>query len=403
MEKSRNFQESKWPLKILLFVLLLFNGFGMGKLYHLQSLAIYTVDITLHIGLIGFLLILYAQRWDLERYKLILAGVCLYLGSIILTEIINLNQTSDDALLTTTKFLCFFLMICLMKWEEPLLVIFAYLANMGLLLFTVHWFNNGMPWERYISFFYNPNVSGVFFSCLFILVILGFKQADFVPRVVFSVGLIGGLIIIYASTSRAIYLMLLIMLGARVILHFSRKWFSRLFFIMMGFNAVFLFLYSFVAQTNLAKKLDTLSITYLDKSFFSGRQHIWTSSLEYIMKSPMSGYFLHIRPFNYMPGTHYNHTHNQYVQVLLESGLVGLICFVIMLYVIWRVLQKGLESSIVVWVACFFIGLLFYQSFEISLFFIKEPVGLLQWFILGVGISIALRMKQNTRNENIKS
>lgn len=91
-----------------------------------------------------------------------------------------------------------------------------------------------------------------------------------------------------------------------------------------------------------------------------------------------------------MLGTDYIHAHNQYVQVWLESGIFGSICFVTMLYVVWRVLKKGLESSIVMWVACFFLGLLIYQSFEISLFFNMEPTGLLQWFILGLGVSTAI-------------
>lgn len=391
IERLRN-ESLHWTdvAKISLFLLLLFNGFEAMNLEPVRSFAITTIFITFYIGLIGFFIILYLKRMDLQRYSLLFIGVGSYLLANILTEMIHIETSLEFSLLKLFMYLCFFLLVCLLTWKDKQIILFGHIVNGALLLYTIHWFVLGTPIDRYLSFFRNPNISGVFFSCLFVIVILAFKYGNMYSKVIFTFGLLGGMLIIYSSTSRAVYLLLFIMISSRIILYLSKKWFHRLFYIVMGFNLVFLFFYSYVANTKFAEKIDAFSTTYLHKSFFSGRQHIWTPSLEYGMDAPFTGHFIGIMPRDYMEGTHYVHAHNQYVQVFLESGFLGLIGLIVMLYIIWRILQKGLESSLVSWVACFFLGLLFYQSVEISLLSYMEPIGLIQWFILGLGVSKVL-------------
>ena len=394
MDKHREGRKyAVWAL--VFFCILLFNVFERLSFESMKVAAHFTIELTFYAAGVLFIYLLLKKRYELDMYAFLFVGVGGYLATTVVTQLINGNMHHGEGLLYLCLYLAFFCVVALFDWVEDTLVWFAYIANGCLYLFFLDWLILGRPLERFTSYFTNPNISGVFFLCLFVLVLLGFHRAGFVSKLFFSVGLIFGLMMIYAATSRAIYLVLLIMLVSRIVFSISRKWFSRLFYVVMGFNLFFLFFYSYLAHTKIAQSLDAWSMKYLHKSFFSGREDIWTPALEYGKESPLTGYYVDIRPIDYMPNTHYIHSHNQYIQVFLESGLLGFLAFIGLLFVIWRILQRGLHIPAVRVVACFMLGLLFYQSVEISLFFNMKSIGFIQWFILGIGIHLAIQARND--------
>src|SRR5699024_10903045 len=385
---------------LVFFLLLLFNVFERLSFEPIKAPAKFTVDLTFYIAGILFIYFLIKKRYELEDYAFLFIGVGGYLVTNVITQLINGNLHHGEGLLYLCLYLAFFCSVAMFDWLDDTLVWFAHIANACMYLFFLDWLILGRPLERFTSYFTNPNVSGVFFLCLFVLILLGFHRAQFISKILFSIGLFFGIIIIYASTSRAIYLVLLIMLAARIVYNLSRQWFGRLFYIVMGFNLVFLFFYSYLAHTSFAEKLDDWSRQYLHKSFFSGRENIWSPALEYGKQSPITGYFVDIRPIDYMENTHYIHSHNQYIQIFLESGLIGLLSFIAFLFIVWRILQGGLHIPAVRVVACFMLGLLFYQSVEISLFFNMKSIGFIQWLILGIVFHLAIQGRKHNRFSN---
>ena len=70
---------------------------------------------------------------------------------------------------------------------------------------------------------------------------------------------------------------------------------------------------------------------------FAWRNFLWEGSFAYIWRQPIFGYGLHSFPFYsaefFYPTPGGTYAHNDYIQVLFETGLVGLIAF---LWIFWR-------------------------------------------------------------------
>src|SRR5699024_586938 len=144
-------------------------------------------------------------------------------------------------------------------------------------------------------------------------------------------------------------------------------------------------IYVSIKDTFIGRFLNDLSFSIFNKNLFSGRNEIWNTVIHSILNRPFFGYGVGIRAPDVAETE--STTHNMYLQVLLEVGLVGFILFLLFLFSIWYVLNKRLNYFVTKWSACFMLGILVYNNFELTLMLNNYSIAAFQWLIMTIGIS----------------
>ncbi|GGK04675.1 hypothetical protein GCM10007063_28760 [Lentibacillus kapialis] len=373
----------------LFFLLLLFNMFTLTE-EPIKELALLTLDWTymLAIFILGGL---FAGKMHFPRqFKLFYLGMLAFSVLYGLIFIFNPAAHDREVLTVILLVLTFLLTMIHIPWKENQLDIFAYLSAGLTLLIFLHWLIEGLPMMKFQGLIRNPNITGSMLATFMFFPIVRFNMAKTVGKIILGTGIASALLLIYASSARAVLLLILTMAIARVILRLSKKIFSKLFYLVMAFNVIFVLVYGSLSRVSFLEKINQWSMDTFGKSLFSGRQNIWDKAIGFGAEKPLLGHEIGILPKDFMEGTHYVHAHNQYLHIFLESGFLGLISFVLLLFGIWTVFLKRLDLTVVRWAACFFLGLLIYESVEVSFFHYLYSIGLMQWLIIGVGLSTVL-------------
>lgn len=168
------------------------------------------------------------------------------------------------------------------------------------------------------------------------------------------------------------------------------KFSFKLFFV---FIVIFCFIFT-VIYPNLEKYLPNYEnlnyqmIKYTGKSIHSGRDTIWSLLIDVITQKPLFGYGSGAVPSDYIQSS--LSAHNLYLQITLQVGLVGLLMFAFFLYVIWNKFWINRFDKKVRFSAAFFIGIIIYQLSEVTLTQNNFSFALIQWLIIGVGLSYCL-------------
>jgi O-antigen ligase len=368
------------------FFILLFNVWTVTKL-PIRDMAFTTMEWTYYLAIfmLGYALQKYSF-WE-KRVAPFYIGIVFFSIMYVLIHIINGNYYDNSQLTAVLLTMVFIASMTLVNWQKEQIALFAYISVAAIFLIMMHWLVLGHPSSQFQSYIRNPNILGVFISCLLFFPLAALHMVKQWGKGILLIGIAIAFVLIYVSSARAVILLLLTVFGAKLVLMVSKKLFSLLFFAVILFNFVFFMVYSLLAKTKYFTTLNNLSIETFGKSFFSGREDIWEPALRFGLHEPFFGYWIGIAPKDYLEGTNLVHAHNQYLQLFLESGIVGIACFVLFLFGIWKVYQRGIDSKLVQWSACFFLGILIYQNVEISLFFNMQPIGIFQWLIIAVGIS----------------
>lgn len=175
-----------------------------------------------------------------------------------------------------------------------------------------------------------------------------------------------------------------------------------LFKLYFGFVALFCYIFT-VIYPKLDQylpnfhKLDYLMIKYTGKSIHSGRDAIWNTLLEYISLKPLFGYGSGALAADFLPVP--LSSHNLYLHITLQVGIVGMAFFAIFLYFIWKKFWVNRYDKKVVLCATYFIGILIYQLFEVSLTQNNFTFALIQWLIIGFGLSYCLNKTEKTEGD----
>lgn len=81
-----------------------------------------------------------------------------------------------------------------------------------------------------------------------------------------------------------------------------------------------------------------LIVNILNKDLtFTGRVDIWNRNLEYIKEKPIFGYGIEFEGNRILKNDGFSHAHNQYLEIIYESGVIGLALFG---YLIISIIQK---------------------------------------------------------------
>ena len=176
------------------------------------------------------------------------------------------------------------------------------------------------------SIFRNPNGLAIvlFTSLYFQWLSIKYTKLKSLKIYLISISLVTVFLIIQTA-SRAVYIALLVVLGIMLIQHFKPIMVKYLMPLVFTFIFIFMVLYIKVFTSPWGLYLNELSRNLFGKSLYSGRESLWIEIWDKIKQAPILGYGISKTSINIT--TLQLSTHNQYLQTLLEVGLVGLLIF----------------------------------------------------------------------------
>ncbi|WP_246806787.1 O-antigen ligase family protein [Halolactibacillus miurensis] len=192
--------------------------------------------------------------------------------------------------------------------------------------------------------------------------------------------------LVFQTHARSVYVSFFIVILMLLINYIKPKWVYYSFFLSLGGGLLFLLLYIILPGSELGNLFNTLSLKLFRKSFFSGREGIWNELWTHIAEAPILGHGISTDP-NYIESIGTS-AHNQYLQIILESGFLGISLFIIFLYQLWLLLRKNQNHFTGMLSSAYLIAFIFYETFEVTLFQNNFNIGLIQWLIITMGVKI---------------
>lgn len=166
----------------------------------------------------------------------------------------------------------------------------------------------------------------------------------------------------------------------------STKFIHRAVFnVTVFFIMAFTYIYPIAYKMPNYEKINQMFFEYTGQRFFSGRNIFWSTLLELATGKIFLGYGTGVLPSDLIK-TDFS-AHNQYLQTLLQNGLIGIVLLVLLLKSIWDYLYIAKQDVVARLTSSFMIGIMVHQTFEVTLLQNNIAIGLLQWFIMAVGLS----------------
>lgn len=267
-------------------------------------------------------------------------------------------------------------------WISSLFIIFHFIV---LLI-------QGNP-SQFKSIYPSSNLVGpyMFIAMYFILLKLLVSK----KKIFATANLFLGMMVLLASDTRSVLLSMFIGLLVFVFWKFISKNFmsGTVFFVsFISFIFLVIFLYPSLPKWRYYSIVETWMRNHTGKSLMSGRAEIWSLLNNHLSLKPF---------FGYGPSTVASDligmqasSHNLYMNIALQVGIIGLIIFMLLLYFIFMMMIKMKKSLISRISSAFFIAILTHQIFEITLIQNQLSIGLFQWAIIGIGLSPLLSVRK---------
>lgn len=146
----------------------------------------------------------------------------------------------------------------------------------------------------------------------------------------------------------------------------------------------------------LGDTVNEIVIKYTGTRLFSGRDAFWPYIIEKILSAPIFGNGIGIS-VSEIYDTNFS-THNLFFFILLQTGVVGLIIYIYMMYCMWEEYLKIDKKDGKVF-AAFLVAILIQQTFSLGLLSGKMALAIPSWTLLALGVTYT---KKNKNIEEIK-
>ena len=350
--------QSFFALKILLFLACL-NASAVSLVHVIGSVAIY-----LSILLTAFTIIFCSKNIVLSRRHLILtlyAVVCLIVG---LFTSISLSMISQILLIAWISVYSNYLGgKVILKGVFQILSALLLFCFIDAIIFRV---------SGSALLFGNPNRIGII-AFLYVAAEVLFKSRARIFHVVC------GLAVILLSGARTPLLILFLGIILYAVLNKSKKVrTAKIFFVLLlAAGALFIYFYIHAQEYEYMVELNKTVFNLTGKNLFSGRQVLWKSIFEnYDYDKILFGYGLNFDISN-LTGKNIS-SHNQFIQVLVQQGVFGLVLWVAFLFAIFvNSFKKGNKKA-----CTFVLMIIIYNLFEVFLLQNHFALGLIVWLIL---------------------
>lgn len=138
---------------------------------------------------------------------------------------------------------------------------------------------------------------------------------------------------------------------------------------------------------------------YTGKNLFSGREVLWRIMIDIINEKIFFGHGSSVQLGNFLNvGLS---AHNLYLQIALQVGVVGVFLFLYFLFNNWKSIWLNRHDVRVKLFACYFLGIIVYQLFELSLLQNHFALSIIQWVIIGLGLSYSFNKSKTPEKENV--
>lgn len=189
------------------------------------------------------------------------------------------------------------------------------------------------------------------------------------------------------AQSRAASLALVVILLSCFLLFFIKreKGITALFWILVIGTVIATVAYAKISTYSWYDAINEWSLKYFDKNADSSRARLWLESLESLswwqwVIGKGTGVLPEVKEYETAS------FHNTYIQLLMQNGLLGLICLIFIFKILWDTLAKHRNDSIVRFVLATFIGVIIYNCFECTLLQNKAFLGIVQWCVISFGV-----------------
>lgn len=338
----------------------------------------------------GFLIYRGASLGAVKVSSVAIAFAALFAWMVILLPL----DPSLSALLRIVQFvscaIVFAFAVFARKSAFAVRVLQVSVAAMLTLVFAA-WIFEGMPFSNYMCFWDNANVFSFVVFCWAAVLLVNFNRAS-IPFLAISV------LLIFVSSARttalafAVLVLMWLYLRGKVLDVRMKRRIRILFVVVCVLVALFMIFYIATYNTSLGVYLDELSRQYLHKGFYSGRQRLWGGIFQAINESPFFGQGLSALPADFLDTG--LSSHNLYLQVLLQSGYVGLFLLIVLLWLIMeRLMSQPMDNNVALSIAMI-VAVVIQETFEVCLLQNHLMVGLMMWMIIGVGIKHRIRATQ---------
>lgn len=228
------------------------------------------------------------------------------------------------------------------------------------------------------NYIYSPVIYKVMLPCTFFFI--ADSKHKFIKILFFS-------FIFFRMGERTSALVLLLIYFCYFVLKRVKSYKTSYKFIFIGtFTAIIVFVYGYIQfqYTEIGYEFNNIVRQYTGGNFFSGRNRIWETAFTYIKEAPMIGYGINNKILR-SAGIELS-THNTYIHILLQGGIIGLSIFSMFMYSIWNRYYNYLDNDIVIVSAAYLIGILIFINFEVTLIGNTVVTAIFLWLILGIGL-----------------
>jgi len=136
-------------------------------------------------------------------------------------------------------------------------------------------------------------------------------------------------------------------------------------------------------------KLESWMLEHTGKSIMSGRADIWGRLINLIDLRPLFGFGPNTVATDVMGRD--ASSHNLYINMTLQIGYLGLLIFIIILFIIFMKYVFRGNNKLVRLSAAAFIAILAHQLFEITLVQNQLSIGLFQWMVIATGAGMTFK------------
>ncbi|GAA0469146.1 O-antigen ligase family protein [Alkalibacillus silvisoli] len=403
---TNNLNETKVDFTVLLSTIIIFLIMISGLNHSsgiLSQIGFLSIGILMIMGFFVFLLNVLKTKFIFRKEKWLYIFSLLFIATYVISIFNDLKLDSLVMVLQISMVILFFWGVVFIPFNHFNHKL-GYYFIMIIFFYLLLWWGLAGFDARFSGLMNNANTFGVFISMTIGIFIIFKKYHKAANKLLFRVFLTLGLLLVYASSSRAAWLMILIFLVVYILwpMLIKNKIIYQLSFIIFS---IILFVvtvgYPKLIFTPFGYKLQELSRLYTGKNFFSGREILWFDILEKIEREPLVGYGASALPSSLLE-TNLS-AHNYYLQMTLQVGIIGSTIFFLLLFSVWNYYYLARQDKSVRLIASIFMAILAYQLFEVTFTQNILAVALLQWFIIGIGVNITRRHYLVNKHENFKT
>jgi O-antigen ligase len=313
----------------------------------------------------------------------ILPFLCIY----TVFSFFNLAILQNGIKITTqiTLILIWFIFLCHIQWNKKTLIFFY---NFVMLLVLCNLL--GLIYNYQYGFTSFKNICGIYgFLGLFLTALMFLKNKNLFLLYVLNailcfslLFLVGSRGLLLSSIMGFVFFIVLNMTGTKkIILTFL----SAIIFIgLLGS----IYLYTHIEQLGYYDIIEQYVQIYTGQNFYSGRNIIWTPIIRAISENLYFGYGSGFEPQNsFLSFDETWSAHNLYMMIALQTGLIGLICWLFFAIKILHLITNQYSKTAIL-SAAFWIAIWFHQNFEVALTQSNLVIGILLWIVPAIGISL---------------